>query len=60
MKDFLLDIKEVSIKTNLTADAIYKRIRRGKFPQGQRIAGGRVWTEQEINDWLDENRAGEM
>ena len=31
---------------------VAKLIRNNEFPPGRRLASSRVWTEQEIDDWL--------
>ena len=51
MEDFI-DIKQLSNVVNMTAQAIYHRIKAGTFPAGVKIGSARLWKSVEIDEWL--------
>lgn len=53
MSKDLLNIQQVAAKVNLTQGWIYERIKNGKFPTGEKFGHARLWTEAEIDKWLE-------
>lgn len=56
-KSEFLTIKQVSVKVDLTHTSIYSQIKRGIFPAGEKIGSYRVWTVEEIDNWIKERNA---
>jgi len=61
-KDFedLIDIKQLSNVVNMTAQAIYHRIKAGTFPTGVKIGSARLWKSAEIDAWLKSREKAEV
>lgn len=51
----LLRMKQVTERTTLSKSTLYAKIQRGEFPAGQLIGNRcRVWTEEQVSDWIRE------
>ena len=57
--DFI-DIKQLSNVVDMTAQAIYARIKAGTFPTGVKIGSARLWKSEEIDAWLEGHEKGEV
>lgn len=53
----LLKIQEVAAMVNLTQAWIYELIKKGKFPAGKKYGVARLWTGDEVNEWLENREA---
>ena len=53
LEDRLYSMKELSAVLSVTATAIYKWIKCGKFPAGVRLGTARRFSGKEINAWLE-------
>ena len=49
--------REVEDLVGLRKSTIHKRMAQGNFPKGIRIGGARRWPLDEIERWMDEQRA---
>ena len=50
----LLDVKQVSERTQLSVKTIYDYMRDGRFPQPIRLTKRcSRWTEQTVDDWIN-------
>lgn len=65
MKQHLLDVRDallrqpaVSIKTTLSRTEIYRRVKRGEFPQPVRLGRTVAWKCSEIEAWIDAQPRG--
>lgn len=56
-KSEFLTIKQVSAKTDLTHTSIYAKIKRGTFPEGEKIGSYRVWLVDDIDNWIKDRNA---
>jgi prophage regulatory protein len=49
----LLDIRDVSARTNLSRSQIYRKMAAGAFPQNVKLSAQRsAWAEHEIDAWI--------
>ena len=55
----LLNVVQVGSRVGLTQARIYERMRAGTFPKGQKFGSSRLWSEQEINNWIEQNKKEE-
>lgn len=50
----LIRMKEVKVRTGLSAPTIYRRMKVGTFPKSHRVCPSIVaWSEEEVEDWID-------
>ncbi len=57
MKEKLMTIQQVTERVNLTQSWIYRLIKEGKFPTGEKYGAARLWTADEVNEWLKDREA---
>lgn len=50
----LLRIHEVELMVSLTGARIYELIKAAQFPQQVRVGGAALWSEREVQQWIDE------
>ena len=50
----VLTMSQLTGKVNLTAPRIYERIKAGTFPAGAKYGHARLWSEAEIEEWLEQ------
>ncbi len=56
--DPLLRQQSVSLKTTLSRTEIYRRVKRGDFPQPIRLGRTIAWKSSEIDAWIDAQPRG--
>ena len=49
----VLSMSQLTGKVNLTAPRIYELIKAGTFPAGTKYGHARLWSEAEIEEWLE-------
>lgn len=52
----LMNVIEVGARVGLTQARIYERMRSKTFPAGQKIGMARMWNEEDINNWIEQNK----
>ena len=58
LEDRLYSVKELSAALGVTAAAIYKWIKGGKFPAGMQLGVLRRFSGKDVNAWLEARRVG--
>ncbi len=58
VSDPLLRQQSVSIKTTLSRTEIYRRVKRGDFPQPIRLGRTIAWKTSEVDAWIDAQPRG--
>ena len=56
-KDNLIRLPEVERRIGLRKTAIYAMIKRNEFPRQIKIGSVTVWSENQINAWIDERKS---
>jgi len=56
--DRFLTLKDVTAKTTLHKTSIYRRMEAGDFPQSIKLSRNTVWSEIEVVQWMEEQKAG--
>jgi len=56
--DRLLPIREVAARVGLCRAEIYKRVQAGRFPALVKLGTSSRWSEREVADWIERQKAG--
>ena len=55
--DRLLTVREVTARISLCRAEIYKLARRGKFPVAVKLGSSARWSEIEVAEWIEKQKA---
>ena len=56
--DRFLRLSDVLDKTALSRSVVYRLVQQEAFPRQIKIGSTAVWSERDINQWMDDKKAG--
>ena len=56
--DRFLRLPDVLDRTALSRSVVYRYMQAGEFPKQIKLGSTAVWSEQQVNQWIEEKKAG--